>query len=77
MTPTDWLTDLGKAADELGYGITSIEPSRITLIQQQGDAEITVESHFLSGDFLRSHLKAIPHKSGTGYADAYQRTVGR
>lgn len=77
MTPSEWLADIGKAAEELGYGITELTPFRISLVERQGDAEITIESRMLSGDFLRRHLILIPHRSGTSYSRAYEETVRR
>jgi hypothetical protein len=71
MSPAEWLADLGLAAEELGYGITELRPSRVELVAKQSDVTITVESVFLSGDWLRKHLVSIPHRSGTGYSRSY------
>lgn len=72
-----WVAEIGKAAEDLGYGIRLLEPGRVVLVARQSDAEITVETRVLSGAFLRDCLVPVPHWSGSPYTDDYMRTVPR
>jgi hypothetical protein len=60
MTSEQWLADIGKAADELGFHIESIPSFRqIRLVPMYGKVEITIEidSVILGGDALRALLR--------------------
>jgi hypothetical protein len=61
---TKWMTDIGRAADELGYGIEKLEPRYIRLTPIRSDDRVTVEieSVFLSGDSLRRWLKPVERR---------------
>lgn len=75
MALPEWLADIGKAADDLGYGILNISPDSITLVGRQDEVTIVLESHFLNGDLLRSRLVKIPHRSGSSYTSAYEQST--
>ena len=75
MSTAEWFADLGKAAEDLGYGIKEVGPSTITLIARQTDAEVTIDSYRISGILLRSLLVPIPHRSGGGYTPAFEKLV--
>jgi hypothetical protein len=64
MTQSEWLAEIGAAADDLGYGIESLEPGRVVLVARKGNHTLIVESHFLSGKLLRDtvlpFVKAVP-----------------
>jgi hypothetical protein len=75
VSAKEWLTDLGAAAEELGYGIARIEPDTIELVARQQDVHIRIESRLLSGDLLRRHLVKIEHRSGSGYTADYERVA--
>ena len=55
MSATEWLTEIGKAADDLGYGIVSLELGRIALVRN-GHASIVIETALLTGSLLRELL---------------------
>jgi hypothetical protein len=74
---SEWLADIGAAADELGYGILQLEPHRIELVARQSDGLTIIESRALSGKLLRERLVPIPHQSGSPYTRDYMRTVER
>lgn len=60
MTSEEWLLDIGRAVDELGYGIVRLEPNSITLTaRRHPDVEIEITSVFLSGESLRRWLRPI------------------
>ena len=59
MSPVEWITDIAKAADELGYSILSIAPRQVRLVSTRGGVEIMLESVFLSGDLIRSALNRV------------------
>lgn len=73
MNASEWLADIGAAADELGYGIVRVEFGRIELIAKQDDIRVEIVSRFLSGAFLRERLTVIPHRSSSGNTNEYVR----
>ena len=72
VNPSEWMADIGKAADELGYGVTRLEPRAVDLVHIDSGMEITIESVFLSGDWLRQTLVPRPHVSGQPTAREYE-----
>ena len=61
MTQAEWLAEIGKVADELGYGISEITPGSIELhpLRPNDAATIRLETIFLSGDELRRILRPL------------------
>jgi hypothetical protein len=59
---TEWMTAISDIADELGYGIVSLGPSKVVLAAFRGKkgVDITIESVFLNGALLRELLVPIP-----------------
>ena len=62
MKQEDWLRDIGKAADDLGYGVTFLEPRQVEIIpvRDQREIRIRIDSIFLNGDLLRELLATRP-----------------
>lgn len=56
-TGHDHLLALVAAAEELGYLVLEVSTYRIRMIRVGDELEITLESHFVSADFLRSVLR--------------------
>jgi hypothetical protein len=61
MNQSDWLREIGEAADELGYGITDLTPNSIQMVRLgQSEVKVEIESIFLSGNLLRNVLRPVP-----------------
>lgn len=60
MTPAEWLSDIGSACEELGYGIRRIEPGRVDVIAlDKAGTLIRLESVLMSASLLRAILRPI------------------
>ena len=56
-TQADWLHSIGKATDDLGYGIAYLDPSQIEVLAlDEPSLRIRIDSMFLSGDLIRRVL---------------------
>lgn len=64
MTPAEWMAEIGKAAEDLGYGVLRLEPSEIALIDLRTNTEITLETRLLSGGILRELLQPRRNTEG-------------
>ena len=53
--PAEWVRDLVQAATDLGYGVESIEPKAVRLVDKH--VRIEIESYVLSGAMLRRRLQ--------------------
>lgn len=62
---TEWLTDIGKACEELGVGIKRLEVDSITLLIRGGGSQgtvVTVEAYNLSGHLLRKLFRPMAER---------------
>lgn len=60
-TQETWLAEIGRAAEELGYGIRALEPDRIELMpfRENHDMTVVLRGRFLSGDVMRTFLRDL------------------
>lgn len=61
MKQEDWMADIGKACDELGYGVTDLRPGDVEMIRlhKGGEVRVRIESYLLTGDLIRQVLAPV------------------
>lgn len=65
MTAHEWMLDIVKAAEELGYGIRYVSRNEIGVIRPEGNGffDIDIKGVFVNGDLLRRTLVAVKGES--------------
>jgi hypothetical protein len=58
MSTSEWLAEIGRAADELGWLVEEVSYGRITLrLKRRPDVMIVIDSPKMSGALLRELLR--------------------